>query len=413
MLCNRSLNPILTGSIFFDGKAVNSKFFRRNVAFVSQDDNLFSYLTVYETLLLSAHFSFPVNTSKYELLSAVDSTLSQLGLSKVKNTIIGSSTRRGVSGGEKKRVAIAKEVLSNPSIIFMDEPTSGLDSYQAQSVIRSFQTMANQGKIIITVIHQPRSSIFSMFHNILLLAEGSVIYFGPTEACVSYFSRLGHVCPTMYNPADYILDLVSTDSSSVDTKTASKSRVDALVLEWKTQHANDPTNYYSQDIEIENKIDDDDENQLECADSDTDEVKERDYATDHFNSYFSGSSQLSSYLLMNNHSDFRNQRSQCRHILLSISTGIKDFQVLTWRSSCQLYRNYFSVSIKLVTLIFFAAILSLIYRRMGHTQNSIQDRIGILFFITSNQVSRTPIDYLLVKLLFDLYVVIWTINRSH
>lgn len=104
--------------------------------------------------------------------------INKLSLEKVKDSIIGSATRRGISGGEKKRCAIGKELLSSPTILFLDEPTSGLDSFQAISVIQALQKMALTGKIVVSVIHQPSSAIFKLFDSLLLLADGKVVYSG-------------------------------------------------------------------------------------------------------------------------------------------------------------------------------------------------------------------------------------------
>ncbi len=87
----------------------------------------------------------------------------RLGLLKATNTLIGDEMKRGISGGEKRRVAIGVQLLSNPSVIFLDEPTSGLDSFQADSVVSTLKMLAEQGTMVISSIHQPRSSIFQRY----------------------------------------------------------------------------------------------------------------------------------------------------------------------------------------------------------------------------------------------------------
>ena len=132
----------------------------------------------------------PANSTKQEKENAVDDMINKLSLEKVKDSIIGSATRRGISGGEKKRCAIGKELLSSPTILFLDEPTSGLDSFQAISVIQALQKMALTGKIVVSVIHQPSSAIFKLFDSLLLLADGKVVYSG--THCIPYSGRFFH-----------------------------------------------------------------------------------------------------------------------------------------------------------------------------------------------------------------------------
>lgn len=121
----------------------------------------------------------------------VDETIRKLNLYNVKDTIIGNQTIRGISGGERKRTSIAKEIIYEPKILFVDEPTSGLDSFQAAMVVQNLKEMAKENRIIITVIHQPSSQMYQLFDNLMLLSEGRVIYFGKASKTMEYFTRLG------------------------------------------------------------------------------------------------------------------------------------------------------------------------------------------------------------------------------
>lgn len=114
----------------------------------------------------------------------VDEVISELSLSKCADTIIGTPGRvKGLSGGERKRLAFASEALTDPNLLLCDEPTSGLDSFMAHSVLQVLKGLANKGKTIIITIHQPSSEIFGLFDKILLMAEGRVAFLGtPTQA---------------------------------------------------------------------------------------------------------------------------------------------------------------------------------------------------------------------------------------
>lgn len=116
----------LTGSISINGEERNEDTFRKISAYVLQDDNLFAHLTVLETLTLGSHFYLPSSTSDEIKANLVDAVISELGLVKAKDTIVGDEKIRGVSGGERKRCSIAQQLLTDPAVLFLDEPTSGL-----------------------------------------------------------------------------------------------------------------------------------------------------------------------------------------------------------------------------------------------------------------------------------------------
>ena len=123
--------------------------------------------------------------------SVVLSVIRDLGLSSCKDTMIGDEKVRGVSGGERKRTSIAVQLISNPEVFFLDEPTSGLDSFQAQSVMMAMSNLSQIGKLVVSVIHQPRSSIFTMFDRLLLLSEGRTMYEGKASEASVYLAMFG------------------------------------------------------------------------------------------------------------------------------------------------------------------------------------------------------------------------------
>ncbi|CAG2183912.1 unnamed protein product, partial [Oppiella nova] len=126
---------------------------------------------------------------------------------------------RGISGGERKRLAFASELLTNPSIMFCDEPTSGLDSFMALSVVEVLRDLAASGRTIVCTIHQPSSEVFTIFSHLLLMAEGRVAYLGKLEKAIEYFSTLGLFCPNNYNPSDfYIKQLAVIPGNETQTK---------------------------------------------------------------------------------------------------------------------------------------------------------------------------------------------------
>jgi ABC-type multidrug transport system ATPase subunit len=116
---------------------------------------------------------------------------------------------KGISGGERRRLAFASEIITNPSILFADEPTSGLDSLMAVSIVECIKTLARSGKTIIFTIHQPSSELFEMFDKICLMSEGRLAFIGTRSMACSFFGAQGFPCPQKYNPADYFIKTLS------------------------------------------------------------------------------------------------------------------------------------------------------------------------------------------------------------
>jgi ABC-type multidrug transport system ATPase subunit len=217
------------GTVRINGNTFSGRQFRRLTSFVEQDDRLFPWLTVRETLLFIAKLRLPKSMRDADKERLVDDVIAELGLVKCANTIVGSPLVRGVSGGERKRLSIGCELIVDPSILFLDEPTSGLDSNAALNVVETLRALARAGRTVICTIHQPRSGIYSLFDKLLLLAEGSTVYFGPARDAVDYFAELGYACPAFTNPADFFLDITAVNTQSKELIGESKARIRALI----------------------------------------------------------------------------------------------------------------------------------------------------------------------------------------
>ena len=199
----------LAGEITVGGAKV-SKQQRRSWGFVFQDDLLLSNLSVRETVHFSALLRLPEALSHEVRAERVTTTLQQLKLLECADTLIGSEARRGVSGGERKRTAIAVELVSRPRLLFLDEPTSGLDAATALLLVSLLSDLARGSSMqVLCSVHQPRSNIFSAFHRLLLLARGRAVYSGSLQAALPHFERAaGEPLPPLTNPADWLIDLI-------------------------------------------------------------------------------------------------------------------------------------------------------------------------------------------------------------
>ena len=116
---------------------------------------------------------------------------------------------KGISGGERRRLAFACELITDPNLLFCDEPTSGLDSYMAMTIVDAMKKLTARGKTIICTIHQPSSEIFDKFDKLYLLAEGRVAFFGDLSHAPKYFESVGYPCPINYNPADHYIQTLA------------------------------------------------------------------------------------------------------------------------------------------------------------------------------------------------------------
>ncbi|EJU05788.1 hypothetical protein DACRYDRAFT_20168 [Dacryopinax primogenitus] len=189
------------------------------VGFVDQADILPSQLTVRETLLFAARLRLPETMPDASKQARVFEVLDQLGLSHVAETRIGSGERRGVSGGEMRRVSIGCELVARPAVLILDEPTSGLDSVSAQKVASVLHDLCHDPHnptIVIASIHQPSSKLYRTFDKVMLLSEGKSLYYGEGgNAAAEYFAGKGLPCAQGYNVADHLLDIASAPPPSL------------------------------------------------------------------------------------------------------------------------------------------------------------------------------------------------------
>ena len=160
------------------------------IGLIPQDDLLIEELTVYENLYYNAKLCFK-DKSEVEIDGLVVRTLSSLGLLERKDLKVGSPMNKTISGGQRKRLNIALELIREPSILFVDEPTSGLSSRDSENVMDLLRELALKGKLIFVVIHQPSSEIYKMFDKMIILDTGGyLIYYGNPVEAVMYFKRL-------------------------------------------------------------------------------------------------------------------------------------------------------------------------------------------------------------------------------
>lgn len=244
-----SKNARAAGAVFVNGKPREYASFKKLAAYVLQDDDMFAELTVKEQLTYAALLRLPASMPREKKLLRVQRVIQELGLAKVQHTMVGNQIVRGISGGERKRLNIGAELVTDPALLFLDEPTTGLDSFNALNVMTSLRQLASNGRTIVSTIHQPRSSIFALFDQLCLLSEGRVMYFGPARDAVPYFASLSFQSPAQFNPADFFLDLLSVDPRSKEREDATKARVEYLGDRFVNQAAPLPIEHPDHDVE--------------------------------------------------------------------------------------------------------------------------------------------------------------------
>ncbi|KAF8456119.1 ABC-2 type transporter-domain-containing protein [Kalaharituber pfeilii] len=196
----------------------------------------------------------PSSYSKEQKIQRARSIIEILGLSKVRDSRVGSVTERGISGGERKRCAVGVELVTSPKLMFLDEPTSGLDSHSAYNVISTVRDVARQGVAVMVTIHQPAYELFSMFDKVLLLSQGRVAFHGTIPDAVNYFSRIGYPVPQGANAADHFISMLTESASATDEKI--KNRVSDILDAWSKEESKPPRsapNSSSEQLETGNR----------------------------------------------------------------------------------------------------------------------------------------------------------------
>ncbi|XP_026055603.1 ATP-binding cassette sub-family G member 2 isoform X2 [Carassius auratus] len=340
----------LSGEVLIDG-APQPPNFKCLSGYVVQDDVVMGTLTVRENLRFSAALRLPKSISQQEKDEKIEKLIQELGLSKVANSRVGTQLIRGVSGGERKRTSIGMEVIFDPPVLFLDEPTTGLDASTANSVLMLLKKMANSGRTIILSIHQPRYSIYRLFDSLTLLLGGRLVYHGPAQDALDYFSHIGYICEPHNNPADFFLDVINGESTAV-----------AL-----------------------NKLYDDEELDEEQLRSSLKGIEDRlveEYKNS--GSYKQTKSELERIV------QGRDYSKQPKSRTVTYSTSFcHQFNWVLKRTFKDLMLNPQTSFVQIGVMIFMALVGGAIFFGVKDNMSGIQNRMGALYFITSNQCFTT------------------------
>ncbi|XP_049525509.1 ATP-binding cassette sub-family G member 4 isoform X2 [Dermacentor silvarum] len=212
-LCrNKDSHEGYEGEVHVNGYLRDVKLFNMQSCYVMQDDCLLQDLTVREALTMSIELRTSSNGDQ-NTSHLVMELIERWGLEECADTLT-----RNLSGGEKKRLAISQELISNPSVIFLDEPTSGLDSSSALRCVRVLKSLAASGRTVVCSIHNPSARLFSHFDNLYTLSRGRCIYSGLVEQLLPFLESQGIHCPAFNSPSDFITEIASEEHGELTTK---------------------------------------------------------------------------------------------------------------------------------------------------------------------------------------------------
>ncbi|XP_073679192.1 broad substrate specificity ATP-binding cassette transporter ABCG2-like isoform X2 [Garra rufa] len=338
----------LSGEVLIDG-APQPPNFKCLSGYVVQDDVVMGTLTVRENLRFSAALRLPKSIRQRDKDEKIERLIQELGLSKVADSRVGTQLIRGISGGERKRTSIGMELIIDPPVLFLDEPTTGLDASTANSVLMLLKRMGNSGRNIILSIHQPRYSIYRLFDSLTLLVGGRLVYHGPAQDTLDYFSQIGYTCEPHNNPADFFLDVINGESTAValnklydnldqeQLSSSLKGIEDRLVEEYKNSAS------YKQTKSELDQI-----------------VQGQDYST----------------------------RPKSRTVTYSTSF-FHQFHWVLKRTFKNLMLNPQTSFAQVAVMVLLALVVGAIFFGVEENSSGIQNRMGALFFITTNQCFST------------------------
>lgn len=370
--------------------------------YVEQEDYLIGSLTVKQTLNFYNDLTSYSSESKINCKEKVENLIEQMGLLSCQNVKIGTVLQKGISGGEKRRVSIACQLLNNPKILFLDEPTSGLDSTSSYEIIKRLKIMAKQENLVIIFsIHQPSTLVFDLFDKVCFLSKGNTIYNGYNKGVLpDYFSKAGYPIPTFFNPSDYILNLINTNFVNIDDSDRSEILVNSDVLEklitrWKK---------YEQEFVVPNSCNSL-QNTLEME-------KYSTKLTDQFEDYNVNSGffyffyKLKILLFRNfikSYLDFLSYHARIvMYLGLSIMMGTVWLRLSTSQSNIQLFINAIFFSGAFMSFMSVAYIPSFIEDLKNYEKDSKNGVYGPLEFMLSNFLIGMPYLFL-ITILFSVF----------
>ncbi|XP_038720731.1 putative white-brown complex homolog protein 30 isoform X2 [Tripterygium wilfordii] len=208
-LAGKATGCTMQGLILVNGKSESILSYKKIIGFVPQDDIVHGNLTVEENLRFNARCRLSADLPKADKVLVVERVIESLGLQAIRDSLVGTVEKRGISGGQRKRVNVGLEMVIEPSLLILDEPTTGLDSASSQLLLKALRREALEGVNVCMVLHQPSFALFKMFDDLILLAKGGfTVYHGSVKKVEEYFNGLGISVPERVTPPDHFIDIL-------------------------------------------------------------------------------------------------------------------------------------------------------------------------------------------------------------
>jgi len=306
--------------------------------YVKKTDELIEILTVREMLYYSALLQLPEITSRKKA-DIVQDTILAMSLEDYADTCIGGNCyRRGLARGERRRISIARELLTSPHLMFIDEPLYHLDSVSALLMMVTLKKLANTGCTIVFTMYQSSTEVFGLFDRICLLSNGKELFFGETLACLQHFANAGFPCPVMQSPSDHFLRAINTDFD----------RVIAMCKNWQ-----------------------DDQGDFSSVNMDT-AVAIRTLET----TYKASTEAAAVQAMVTNLTEKEGQILKGR----GSARALTRIAVLTWRSSLIMSRDFRYYWLRLMLYILLMICMGTVFANLGHSLYSVRIRVAAIFF---------------------------------
>ncbi|KAG8387619.1 hypothetical protein BUALT_Bualt02G0040000 [Buddleja alternifolia] len=326
------------GEVFVNG--VKSHMPYGAYGFVERETTLIGSLTVREYLYYSALLQLP--GFLFQRMSAVEDAILAMSLGDYANKLIGGHCyMKGLRSGERRRVAIARELVMRPHILFIDEPLYHLDSVSALLMMVTLKKLASTGCTLIFSIYQSSTEVFGLFDRICLLSNGNTLFFGETLACLQHFSNAGFPCPIMQSPSDHFLRAINTDFD----------RIIAMCKNWQDDHG-----------------------ELSSVNMDT-AVAIRTLEATYKSS--ADAAAVETMILKLTEKEGPSLKSKGK------ANCMAKIAVLTWRSLLIMSREWKYYWLRLILYMFLALCIGTVFSGLGHSLSSIVTRVGAVFVFVS------------------------------
>ncbi|XP_026497090.1 protein scarlet-like [Vanessa tameamea] len=326
----------MSGYLMLNGRLAGAELIARISGFLPQEDLSIDDLSVAEHMEFMARLMMDKRSTVSVRTRRIQQLLGDLGVKACTSTKL-----KALSGGERKRVALAVQLLNDPPILFCDEPTTGLDSSAASAVVSRLRRLAIGGKLVICSVHQPASGVFELFHQVVLLANGRIAFHGSIDQADQFFASMNYKCPVGFNAAEYYVTLLGIE---IDKEMESRERIRRICNE-----------YQRSDIasDIENRVGDV-----------KDEIEYFSGTVDEKNVYFE------------------------RYLTLVKVNYFVQFYWLMWRNILSIKHNKSIWIAEFFLLMFVGLIISVPY--MGHfkelDQRDIQNAEGLLYLMITETI---------------------------